>query len=576
MPIHEHSLIRPENIKAHDKLVIDGVDVSGHWSTFIQSRVVTDYNEKLEEEIAALPGGEHIHRCWQCGSCTNSCTVNAVNPDFNPRYWIYLIRIGMESELLRDKDIIWQCVSCNKCTYACPRDVVPEGVMKATAHWLELKGHTPKSKSTLFDEEFSEQVFEHRQDRGRPHHPALLPADRTAADAGLAGRDGQAAAAASALEDARDPGARALVRPRTRGWAGARAAIGEYVEEQEAKQHRALGLAELIEQAERDAGPATAGEGALLMTTANRTASTRRSPTTPAVRSKEPAHAYNRSTQAVGKALGLELDEVKNWNCCGAMEVKNIDPKLQTYLSSRVMSIAANEMGAKVVMAPCNGCYHNLKKAEYDLAHDDDSREVVERLSRKAGHETYQAGQVETIHALDWIKHGIGEDELKRRLNSLKGLKVANYYGCMYTRPRHIFPEKDQGPGSESTSQPHFMDDLLAAAGAENVDFPLKTACCGGAHTLSDSDISTKLVLNILRAAEAAGADVIATECPTCHSGLEMHQVRAEKVFGQKTTVKMLYFTQLLGLALGLSPRKVGVHENVSESLAFLREKGIA
>jgi heterodisulfide reductase subunit B len=288
-------------------------------------------------------------------------------------------------------------------------------------------------------------------------------------------------------------------------------------------------------------------------------------------------HAYNESTREVGKALGLELDEVKNWNCCGAMEVKNKDPKVQTYLSSRVLSIAANEMGAKVVMAPCNGCYHNLKKAEHDLSRDAGSRQVVDAISKKAGHATYQAGQVETIHALDWIKDGIGEEELKRRARGkLKGLKVANYYGCMYTRPRHIFPEKDQGPGSESTSQPHFLDDLLAAAGAENVDFPLKTACCGGAHVLSDSDTSTKLVLNILRAAEAAGADVIATECPTCHSGLEMHQVRAEKVLGQKTTVKMLYFTQLLGLALGLSPRQLSVHENVSDGLALIREKGLA
>ena len=285
-------------------------------------------------------------------------------------------------------------------------------------------------------------------------------------------------------------------------------------------------------------------------------------------------HAYNRSTKALGSALGLELDEVKNWNCCGAMEVKNVDPKVQTYLSSRVMSIAANQMQASVVMAPCNGCYHNLKKAEHDLAHDAASREVVDRISKKAGHETYQAGQVETIHALDWIRDGVGEDELKRRVkNSLKGLKVANYYGCMYTRPRHIFPEKDRGPGSESTSQPHFMDDLLAAAGAQNVDFPLKTACCGGAHTLSDSDTSTKLVLNILQAAEAAGADVIATECPTCHSGLEMHQVRAEKVLGKKTKVRMLYFTQLLGIALGVSPRKLGVHENVSDGLSLLEEK---
>ena len=145
----------------------------------------------------------------------------------------------------------------------------------------------------------------------------------------------------------------------------------------------------------------------------------------------------------------------------------------------------------------------------------------------------------------------------------------------MYTRPRPIFPEKDQGPGSVSTSEPHFMDDLLAAAGAVNVEFPLKTACCGGAHTLSDSDTSTKLVLNILQAAEASGANVIATECPTCHSGLEMHQVRAEKKFGVKTTVKILYFTQLLGLAFGLSPCKVGVHANVSDSRAFLKEKGL-
>jgi len=288
-------------------------------------------------------------------------------------------------------------------------------------------------------------------------------------------------------------------------------------------------------------------------------------------------HAYNRSTKEVGKALGLELEEVENWNCCGAMEVKNIDPKVQTYLSSRVMSIAANEMGHDVVMAPCNGCYHNLKKAEYDLKNDEASRQVVDRISTKAGHETYRSGQVETIHALDWIKHGIGEEALKAKVtNALSGLKVANYYGCMYTRPRHIFPEKDKGAGTESTSQPHFMDDLLEAAGATNVDFPLKTACCGGAHTLSDSDLSTKLVLNIIQAAEKSGANVIATECPTCHSGLEMHQIRAERKFGVKTSVKILYFTQLLGLALGLSPRKVGVQENVSDSFPLLKEMKLA
>ena len=159
MPIHEKSLIRPENLREHDQLQIDGVDVSGSWSTFIESRCVNEYNENLESEVSAFPGGSFIHRCWQCGACTNACTVNAINPDFNPRYWIYLVRLGMEEELLRDKDIIWQCVSCHKCTHVCPRDVEPEGVMKALSHWLEHKGHTPKSNSQHFDEAFFEQVL---------------------------------------------------------------------------------------------------------------------------------------------------------------------------------------------------------------------------------------------------------------------------------------------------------------------------------------------------------------------------------------------------------------------------------
>ena len=253
-----------------------------------------------------------------------------------------------------------------------------------------------------------------------------------------------------------------------------------------------------------------------------------------------------------------------------------MEPGLEKIFSPQAVILVMSPLTFSQFLRSAGALLHNLKKAEYDLANDKESVEVVDRLSKKAGHKTYESGQVETIHALDWIKESIGEEGLAARVkNSLSGIKVANYYGCMYTRPRHIFPEKDQGPGSESTSKPHFMDDLLAAAGAENVDFPLKTACCGGAHTLSDSDMSTKLVLNILKAAKLSGADVIATECPTCHSGLEMHQIRAEKTLGETVDIKILYFTQLLGLALGLNPRKVGVHENISDSMKFLKERGL-
>ena len=284
---------------------------------------------------------------------------------------------------------------------------------------------------------------------------------------------------------------------------------------------------------------------------------------------------YDRSTRALVKALDLEMENLADWNCCGAMEVKNIHPMLQTYMSARNMAIASQQMGIDTVMAPCNGCYHNLKKAEYECATSPTALQTVQDLAAKSGDPVYK-GDVRTVHLLEWLMEELGPEGVKQRISkSLNGIRIANYYGCMYTRPRQIFPEKDQGPGSESTYKPHFMDDLLAAAGAVNVDFPLKTACCGGAHTLSDSDTSTQLVLNILQAAEEAGAEVIATECPTCHSGLEMHQIRAETQFGIKTGVKILYFTQLLGLALGLSARKLAIHENISDSLDFLHEKGV-
>ena len=159
MAIHEKTLIDADHVLTTDKLVIDGVDVSGHWNTMILPRTLTDYDDSFEAKIQRLGGGGNVHRCWQCGSCTNSCTMYAQNTDFNPRYWIYLTRLGLKEEILKDKDIIWQCVSCNKCTNICPKDVRPEGVMKALAHWIEEEGHRPKSNSTVFDEEFTRQCI---------------------------------------------------------------------------------------------------------------------------------------------------------------------------------------------------------------------------------------------------------------------------------------------------------------------------------------------------------------------------------------------------------------------------------
>ena len=259
------------------------------------------------------------------------------------------------------------------------------------------------------------------------------------------------------------------------------------------------------------------------------------------------------------------------------MEVKNVDPKIQTYLSARVLSQAVNEDGMDVVMAPCNGCYHNLKKAEYDLSHDHKvDRCRRQAVSTKAGHETYKAGQAETIHALDWIKDDDRRGRPARahaRASSRASRSPTTTAACTCARATS-FPRRTRGRAPKATSRSRTSWTTCSARPVPRTSsFPLKTACCGGAHTLSDSDTSTKLVLNILQAAEASGAEVIATECPTCHTGLEMHQVRAEKRFGKKTSVKILYFTQLLGLALGIGPRKLGIHTNISDSSDLIIEK---
>lgn len=240
MAIHEKSLIDPDRLKTHESLVVDGVDVSGHWNTMILPRYLTDYDDDFYKVIRSYPGGENVHRCWQCGSCTNSCTVYAQNTDFNPRYWIYLTNLGLKNEILKDKEIIWTCVSCNKCTNICPKDVRPEGVMKALSHWLEEEGHTSKTRSTIFDEEFTEQVL----DTGRMEDSRLIR--------NFFKKSGQPLVQDWLIEMVMrmvkhfpvsflmHMGMHAVFRPRTKSWGRTGEVLRQYVEEQKQDAHRKL------------------------------------------------------------------------------------------------------------------------------------------------------------------------------------------------------------------------------------------------------------------------------------------------------------------------------------------------
>ncbi len=161
----------------------------------------------------------------------------------------------MDSELLRDKEIIWQCVSCNKCTYACPRDVAPEGVMKATAHWLELKGHTAKSPSMIFDEVFSEQVIETGKiEEGRIIRSFFKRTGQDLMQDWLV-EMGKRLLRKLPVKMLFAMGLANVIRPRTSNWSGARDAIKEYVAEKEAEHRHALGLDELVEMAKAEVKP---------------------------------------------------------------------------------------------------------------------------------------------------------------------------------------------------------------------------------------------------------------------------------------------------------------------------------
>lgn len=158
MPIAEPSLVEVDRI---ENLQIDGVDVSGDWNTFLRPRVITDVNSKILEWVKAQPGGDTISQCWQCGTCTASCCMHTDFglAEFNPRRVIYLAQMGYESELRLSSDVIWRCISCNKCVERCPKGVKVEEVVHLIGRYLRETGAAPESPADRFDRAYTENLL---------------------------------------------------------------------------------------------------------------------------------------------------------------------------------------------------------------------------------------------------------------------------------------------------------------------------------------------------------------------------------------------------------------------------------
>jgi len=270
------------------------------------------------------------------------------------------------------------------------------------------------------------------------------------------------------------------------------------------------------------------------------------------------ASDFQESTLAVAEALGIHLEEIPGWTCCGSSPAHSTDPLLAASLPARNLAIA-EEAGRDVVVC-CAACYGRLASANLAIREDASLRnEVAKMIGRE-----YE-GNVKVRHLLQVLLEDIGPKEVKDLVTrSLNGLKVACYYGCLLTRPKELSIADDP-------EDPQLMENLLTAAGAETIDWPFKTECCGASFSITRTDTVKRLSGEILRMAKESGADCIAVACPLCQTNLDLRQADIEKATGETFGLPVFYFTQLLGHAFGLSDEELGIDKlmtNPSKVLA--------
>lgn len=257
---------------------------------------------------------------------------------------------------------------------------------------------------------------------------------------------------------------------------------------------------------------------------------------------------YEASTRAVCKALGLDLAEVEDWNCCGSTPAHSMDTVLSGALSARNLMLATRT-GAEAVTTPCPSCLANLKLARHRMKSAEFKAEVDALLDAPTpAAEDGSANLPDTFSVLQVIVEQVGIQAVASRVTRpLEGIKVATYYGCLMSRPADVMNFDDP-------ENPTAMDDLLTALGAEVVPFPLKTECCGAAMGIARKEVTGSLSGRILASAKSFGAEAVVTACPLCHMNLDLRQGQAERITGEKFAMPVFYYTQLMALAFGLPP----------------------
>jgi heterodisulfide reductase subunit B len=271
---------------------------------------------------------------------------------------------------------------------------------------------------------------------------------------------------------------------------------------------------------------------------------------------KSTGKPYEESVLAVFQKLETPLPELKDWGCCGATAYMSVDEVKCFALSGRNMAMALAQNGGNGpvnLVAPCSACYSLLLKTQHYIEEKPEIGRIVKGALKEAGYEGEGLQEKISIrHPLDVLANDLGVERVKAAVKTpLKGLKVACYYGCLLVRPYATF---------DSAHYPTTMDRLVEAIGAQPLDWPLKTRCCGGTLSGTIQGVGVRLSYLLIKEARKRGADMIATACPLCQFDLECFQDQMHERFQDEFYIPVAYFTQLIGKALDIADRKIGMH----------------
>ncbi len=258
--------------------------------------------------------------------------------------------------------------------------------------------------------------------------------------------------------------------------------------------------------------------------------------------------AYEESLLPVLRHLGIEPEELEDWNCCGATAYMAVDEAKACVLAARNLALA-EKSGHQQLLAPCAACYLVLNKTKHYVQDYPAMKRTVDRAL--AAVDLRYSGNMPVRHPLDVLLNDVGLDAIRQKVSKpLTGLKVAPYYGCQIVRPYATFDDQ---------YNPTSMDRLLETLGATVIRYPLKTKCCGGSLTGTVPEAGIRMVYILHSEAKKRGADCLATVCPLCQFNLDGYHAQVRRQYGP-VLVPALYFTQLMGLAFGLPESKLGMN----------------